>query len=175
MVEYLVERISTNPSLAPIADALASPSNHVGLIISERMINMPAEIVPPMYTMLIDEVDAAIEDKEPYEFTHYLVLSRAYIEVESALESEPTERKSKKIREDPTASQLFFHAEDEVLSKLAQAHGRYSYRKIAESSADSKRAFREIGIEAEGLLMLFEAKKLPDAIQAVSDFISSSV
>ena len=32
---------------------------HVGLVISERLINMPVQIVPPMYKMLADEIKQA--------------------------------------------------------------------------------------------------------------------
>ncbi len=35
---------------------------HVGLILSERLINMPVQIVPPMYKMLQEEIQWAIED-----------------------------------------------------------------------------------------------------------------
>jgi len=36
--------------------------SHIGLILSERLINMPVQIVPPMYKMLQEEIQWAIED-----------------------------------------------------------------------------------------------------------------
>lgn len=38
----------------------SSAKERVGLILSERLVNMPTEVVPPMYKMLADEIDAAI-------------------------------------------------------------------------------------------------------------------
>jgi hypothetical protein len=35
---------------------------HVGLVICERLVNMPVQVVPPMYRMLVDEIDAALRD-----------------------------------------------------------------------------------------------------------------
>lgn len=36
--------------------------NHVGFIFSERLINMPVQVVPHMYRMLADEIKWAIDD-----------------------------------------------------------------------------------------------------------------
>jgi len=42
---------------------LEQESTHkVGLIVSERLINMPTEIVPPMYRMLCDEMKRSIDN-----------------------------------------------------------------------------------------------------------------
>ena len=35
---------------------------HVGLVICERLVNMPVQVVPPMYRMLVDEIDGALRD-----------------------------------------------------------------------------------------------------------------
>ena len=39
----------------------ASPSQ-VGLILCERLVNMPVQVIPPMYRMLTDEIKWAIDD-----------------------------------------------------------------------------------------------------------------
>jgi protein BCP1 len=35
---------------------------HVGLVICERLINMPVQVIPPMYKMLADELRRAMSD-----------------------------------------------------------------------------------------------------------------
>ncbi|PHH60946.1 hypothetical protein CDD81_1003 [Ophiocordyceps australis] len=124
VLEYLVEKASSTGSLSVVAD-LIHAGNQIGLILSERLINVPSEIAPPMYSLLIDEVEAAIEDKEPYEFSHYLILSKTYSEVESTLDVE--DRKRKKAKEE--SSTFYFHPEDEMLHKHASAYGSFSYTK----------------------------------------------
>jgi len=43
--------------------ALFSQSEaHVGLVICERLVNMPVQVIPPMYKMLADEVKWALAD-----------------------------------------------------------------------------------------------------------------
>lgn len=61
---YFLSKANPNPALrAVLDDALASSSNnHVGLILSERLVNMPVQIVPPMYRMLADEIKWAVEE-----------------------------------------------------------------------------------------------------------------
>jgi len=64
LTEYFLSKANLNlPLRAALEDALASSSNnHVGLILSERLVNMPVQIVPPMYRMLADEIKWAIEE-----------------------------------------------------------------------------------------------------------------
>ncbi|KIH89364.1 protein BCP1 [Sporothrix brasiliensis 5110] len=203
LTQYLADKAAaaaeTNAALAPLLPLLSDQSSgpseagkpHIGLILSERLINMPAEIAPPLYTMLMDEVEAAVEDGEPYQFTHYLILSKTYEEVQSDLaamvvddddDDEDDSGKSKKRKKAKTAASgsstsepfYYFHPEDEVLRKHAVAAGTFPYTKIDESVADSKRAFQELGVKSQGLLMLIEAGKLPAAVEAVSKYVQSA-
>lgn len=202
LTQYLADKATaaaeTNARLAPLVPLLKDQSSgpsaagkpHIGLVLSERLINMPAEIAPPLYTMLIDEVEAAVEDGEPYAFTHYLILSKTYEEVQSDLAAMVIDEdddaddsgKGKKRKKAKTSSSsssssdpfFYFHPEDEVLRKHAVAAGTFPYTKIDESVADSKRAFQELGVKSQGLLMLIEADKLPAAIEAVSKYVQSA-
>jgi len=42
--------------------SLSSTDKHVGWVVSERFINMPVEIMAPMYTMLTDELKNAVKE-----------------------------------------------------------------------------------------------------------------
>ena len=170
IIEYLLAKAASSPSLAPLGQLLANPSNQVGLILTERLINVPSEIAPPMYSMMIDEVEAAVEDKEPYEFTHYLIVSKTYKEVESALDQEDAPKQKKK--KSTEAETFYFHPEDEVLHKHALAYGGWDYTHDGgKEAADSKRAFQELGIIPQGHAILIEANNLPAAVKAVGDYI----
>ncbi|KZZ91143.1 bcp1-like protein [Moelleriella libera RCEF 2490] len=166
ILKYLTEKAKTNESLTLVSDVLNS-EKHVGLLLSERLINIPPQIVPPLYSMLIDEIDAALEDKEPYEFSHYLILSKTYEETESSLDVE--KRKKKKAKEEPTT--FYFHPEDEVFQQHALAHGSFFYTKEDDTAADSKRAFQEAGIRPTGHMILIEAGKFGDAVKAMTEYL----
>jgi protein BCP1 len=72
----------------------------VGLVVSERLVNLPVQLIPPMYDMLAAELDAAVKEvsrwrdllatglradtrrvaqgNDKLDFTHFLLLSRVY-------------------------------------------------------------------------------------------------
>lgn len=173
LTQYLVEKSRESETLALLGGLLGS-GKQVGLVLAERMINVPSEVSPPMYGMLIDEIESAVDDKEPYEFTHYLILSKQYHEIASTLDEEETPR-TKKSKGKGSRETFFFHPEDEVLQKHALASGSFEYTKDeGEGMADSKRAFSDMGVKPRGSLILIEAAKFEGAVKAISEYLSPS-
>lgn len=170
LIEYLGKQARASDSLAGVVPDLVASGKQVGLVLAERLLNMPAEVIPPMWSCMIDEIEAAVEDKEPYEFSHYLVVSRAYQEVASSLDQ--GERRQKKAREE--AGLQFFHPEDEQMRKHALASGTYAFIKEGESGPDSKRAFSEMGVKPCGFMMLIEADKFQPAVQSIAEYIGTA-
>lgn len=172
LVAYLAEKAG-----GETAEVLKSGKD-VGLVLSERLINMPSEVAPPLYSMLVDELDAAVEDKEPYAFTHYVVLSRVYREVAPDPEVQtPQQPNRKKVKEAPASGSdevFYFHAEDEVLRRYATATASFLYEKEGEAVAESKRAFSEMGIRTEGFTMVLEAGKFREAVDAMKGFVGGA-
>jgi protein BCP1 len=129
-----------------------------------------------MYSMLLEEIRWANEEKEPYEFTHYLILSKTYTEVESKLDAEDDRpsKKSKKVANGGAGELFYFHPEDEVLERFAAGSGGFEYDKQGEEgSSDSKRAFQELGVKPQGHLVLIEKGKFADAVKAVGEYLGS--
>jgi hypothetical protein len=106
LVEYLISRL---PSSSPFRNLLVSTSspqskNRIALVVSERLVNLPVQIMPPLWKMTIDEVEKARKEVGPgrdltsregvgnanglasivlqgtpgMDFTHYLLISRVY-------------------------------------------------------------------------------------------------
>lgn len=126
-----------------------------------------------MYTMLLEEIYWAMEEKEPYTFSHYLILSKTYREVASKLDEEDSRPQKKKKKVSAQGNNLFyFHPEDEVFERHAICNGSFEYsNQQAEGQSDSKRAFQELGIRPEGHLILIEAAKFERAVKDVADFL----
>jgi protein BCP1 len=134
--------------------------------------NMPTEVVPPMYSMLLEEMSWAIEEKEPYEFTHYLIISKAYTEVESQLDKEDS-RPQKKSKKSGDKEIFHFHPEDEILHQHAIVSGGYDYTKQeGEGKSDSKRAFQELGVKPQGRMILIDGAKFNDVVKAIGNFVN---
>ncbi len=128
-----------------------------------------------MYKMLLEEISWAVEEKEPYDFTHYLVFSKTYREVASALDEEatPKSKKQKKASRKGRSESFYFHPEDEVLQKHAAVAGSFEYQKEAGGS-DAKRTFQELGIKPEGHMILIEAAKFEAAVKALQEYFHQS-
>lgn len=171
--KYLTAKSASSPQ---IKDTLSCSTAQVGLILADRFINMPHQVVPPMYTMLLEEITWANEEKEPYEFTHYLIFSKMYTEVASQLDEQEDrpQKKKKAATAAGKAEEFYFHPEDEVLRRFAVASCGFDYEKQGEEGAsDSKRAFQELGVKPRGLMVLIEASKFGDAVKAVGEYLGA--
>lgn len=128
ITEYILSKSAADPSLHNmLLSILASGApSHIGLVFSERLVNMPVEVIPHMYRMLADEIQWACDDGEPYHFSHLLVVSRTYTlsddEVEAGLTSSQQQKRRKGA---PTSSKgggvFTFHQEDQCLQEVSHA------------------------------------------------------
>jgi protein BCP1 len=57
--EYLLSKISVN---AAFHKTVSENISSVGLIIGERVYNMPPQVIPPLYRILHEEIGSAIEE-----------------------------------------------------------------------------------------------------------------
>lgn len=146
LIEYALLKSSSKPDFHAELQTLVGPTglqsaNHVAFVFSERLINMPVQIVPPMYRMLADEIQWAIDDvstfpdlsslhlaqpvikNEPYRFTHLLFISRVYrLSAEEAAElhaSKPRTKRNKGSSAPTSGGGVFsFHPEDEQIQQV---------------------------------------------------------
>jgi len=64
-ISYILSKTTKNPSVhSKVSQLFSNNANspHVGWIINERLINMPAEISPQMIHFLQEEIQWAIDD-----------------------------------------------------------------------------------------------------------------
>lgn len=174
VTDYVLEKTKNQREFNLVLSKLLAPANpvkdeskqlKVGLIVSERMINMPVEVVPPMYKMLLEEMQKADDAHEKYEFDYFLVISKIYKMVESTIEQEDDGQKSKKKKASANKTEEFdyFHYEDIVLEENAKYHGHYSYTEQRQET-DSRRVFTEYGIDPRFSVMLLDKNGLQKSI-----------
>ncbi|CAO3622576.1 unnamed protein product [Mucor fragilis] len=161
--------------------SLSSADKHVGWVVSERFINMPVEIMAPMYTMLTDELKNAVKEKEPYVFEWYMFISKTYKEVTSTIDEDGEEPQSKKVKassssaaEAPSES-FYFQSEDEIIAKYAEYQYDFKFtNKEKEQAADSRRAFSDFGIAPARKLLLVHKSKFNDMVNEITKTCSST-
>lgn len=172
LIEYTLLNSSSNPDFRATLQNLIGPTglqstNHVGFVFSERLINMPVQIVPPMYRMLADEIQWAIDDNEPYRFTHLLFITRVYrLSAEEAadLHASAPRTKRNKGSSTPLGGGVFpFHPEDEQIRKLASDVVDYSFSSSQPREKDS------FGLDTGGRMMLVPAERLPQIVASLDE------
>ncbi|KAI9893066.1 MAG: Mss4p nuclear export [Vezdaea aestivalis] len=173
---YIVDKATQCKGLSGLASLLLpNQSAQVGLVLTERLLNIPPQVIPPMYKMLDEEMKWAVEEKEPFSFTHYLVLSKKYIETESSIDREDKHsgKKSRKVSGQADRETFYFHAEDELLERLAVGHGTFEYTVAdAEGASDSRRAFQDAGIRPIGSMILLEGAKFSEIAKSIDEFVN---
>ncbi|KAI8886435.1 hypothetical protein K501DRAFT_177673 [Backusella circina FSU 941] len=154
-----------------------STEKQLGWVVSERFINMPVEIMPPMYSMLQEETQKAIKENEPYVFEWYMFVSKTYREVtptaeeEDGVEMAPPSKKSKKEVESEV---FYFQSEDEIISQYAEYQFDYKFtNNEKEQAADSRRAFSECGIAPFRRLMFVHASKFDQLVSEIKTTCTS--
>lgn len=168
VVDYVLQKTKGLREFHTILTKLLTPAKStkdarlkVGLVVSERMINMPVEVVPPMYKMLWEEMEKADNAHEKYEFDYFLVVSKMYKLVDATVEDD--EQKSKKKKSEKGEEIDYFHYEDLVLEENAKYHEHYPYTK-QQQETDSRRVFTEYGIDPQLSLLLLDKKGLQKSI-----------
>ena len=91
-----------------ISAVLKDSSKTVALLLTERFINIPPLLAPPMLKCLCKEIEAAKSKKMPYNFTHYILISKSF-------DSNPQDSKSGL----PPCLE-FINPEDAVFQNFAQ-------------------------------------------------------
>jgi protein BCP1 len=164
LVDYMISKTSKKPEFnRKLRQLLAAGSkSRIGLVFSERMINMPVEVVPPMYRLFLEETTS--EDKPPFDY--YLIVSKAFTEEESQLDLE--ERRPLKRGKFQNPKEVYhFHTEDDVFHEFADYHAYYEYSNVAQDS-DSKRTFQDYGIFPKGHLILVKGDKFTPAVDQMT-------
>ena len=106
---YLTEKCNS-PEINTI---LNSPSSHtVGLLLTERFVNIPPLLAPPMLKCLCKEIDSAKLKKMPYDFTHILLISKSY--------DQSVQSKNGSSNEGLPPCLEFINPEDEIFQQYAQ-------------------------------------------------------
>ncbi|KLO08164.1 hypothetical protein SCHPADRAFT_894075 [Schizopora paradoxa] len=182
IITYMLEKSTNQPELHNLLQGLLGPeglksSNHVGLIVSERVMNIPVELVPPMYRSLAEEIKEAVRQNEAFIFSHYIFLTRTYqltasqFEELQATASEPTKKKTKPTLP-PTGdvpmmndgvSTYSYHPEDACI----QSHSLFTldYPLTTQQPRDEE----SLGLDMGGRIMAVPAERFQELVDKMME------
>ncbi|KAF8941541.1 p21-C-terminal region-binding protein-domain-containing protein [Dissophora ornata] len=169
--DYVFTKSKQNEKLhAKLKELLSAGSKkEVGLILSERFINMPVETAPPMWRMMLEEVKWAIDEGLPFNFEYYLLMCPTYHEVAPKVDlDEDTPKPAKKKTKVTEPATFFFHPEEEMLQQYAEFTQDFKLT-TPPTVAESKNTFEDYGIAPARRMMLIHKDKIPEVVQLMTN------
>lgn len=164
--KFLKDNVSEPAKLEAIFDKQPS---EVGLLISERLINIPEELAPPLYRGILDEIAWATEDepskvlRNSFNFKQYLIISRNFQQLQRKKKVVKPSKKQKKQhkqeskwRDQEKVSEdiIYMKPEDELLHKLSQWSCKFPV------NSESAAAHEIRGLKQFRLVMLLTAESM---------------
>ncbi|KAI8611448.1 p21-C-terminal region-binding protein-domain-containing protein [Chytriomyces sp. MP71] len=142
-------------------------SKNVGLLLHERLINMPPQLSVPLLKMLIEELEWSVEEKKMAKpFEYLLFISKTYTEVEPTSneddEAGPIKKKKKKGKQ----VILHFQQEDEVVERFAEFQFDYHFS----NQNDHAELLQTAGIKTARRAYILKTSKLQSLHDAIKEF-----
>ncbi|KAJ1959117.1 exosome nuclease subunit [Dipsacomyces acuminosporus] len=151
ITSYLLKKAEKAKVGGKLMDILNGDKD-VGLLFNERVVNMPPQVVAPMLKMLMEELEWAVEDKEPYSFEYYLLMAPMYKDVAAVDDDSDDEaggsssRNARKKAGGSSASlDGYLHAEDEFIEEFAHLKFDYKFSR-SKRVAESRNSFADTGL-----------------------------
>ncbi|CAK9311328.1 unnamed protein product [Citrullus colocynthis] len=145
---------------------LEEQASSVGLIVSQRIVNLPPQLLPPLYDALFDEISWAIEDEptkelqDSFRFKLYILVSKIY-----KLKTTNHKKKPTPETEEPI---IYVKAEDEIFHKLCLWSFCFPLHIQPQTTNELK------GYQLMGIVMAVEASKVPTFRDELKSLISES-
>ena len=101
LIEYLVNSVTkAQPdNLLKLSALLNDEANKIGLIISERIMNIPPQISVPLYETLFNEIRKARAKKFPFDFNYLFLIAKQLHDTDGAADVVYTNAEEEVIKE----------------------------------------------------------------------------
>ncbi|XP_020222554.1 protein BCCIP homolog isoform X2 [Cajanus cajan] len=144
---------------------LEEQARDVGLLVSQRMLNLPPQLLPHLYAALFDEVSWATEDepteelRNSFKFKHYIILSKIYMK---------NVDQKRKLSNDSDEAIIYVKPEDEIFHKLSSWSFNFPLQTQQLAPHELK------NYRATGLVMAVEVDKIATFRQELASLINET-
>ncbi|KAK9666307.1 hypothetical protein RND81_14G176100 [Saponaria officinalis] len=163
--DYLLKVCPEDGPTGNLKALLEDQAEHVGLIVSQRVTNLPPQLLPHLYDALFDEISWATEDeptedlRKSFRFKHFLLVSRIYKKI----------AQSKKGSTSSTDEDVIYvKAEDELFHQLCSWSFTFSLQTQPPAAQELK------NYRMMGLVMAVKADKAPTFRKKLRSLIDDS-
>ncbi|CAN1195532.1 Protein BCCIP homolog [Linum perenne] len=142
---------------------LSTKAQDVGLLVSQRVVNLPPQLLPPLYDALFDEISWAVEDepteqlRNSFRFKTYLIISKIY------KHKKANDKTGKAVQEEEPV--IYVKAEDELFHELSSWSFTFPLKIQHVTTSELK------NYTSMGLVMAVEADRIPKFRQQLHSLI----
>merc|ERR1712025_67531 len=167
LVNLLVEKSDKNggPVQTKTLQAfLTDKEKHIGWLLNERFVNIPAQISLPLYDSLRDEMHSACAKGQKFKFDYFLLLSKA-------LKEKGTKKKEQE-------ELVFTNGEEELFQEESAFPFAFS---VADQQADAEAIKEvdddgaEVSYESWRVVMIIPAEKMEVVAKKMTDILGASI
>ncbi|XAR63653.1 hypothetical protein NMG60_11023671 [Bertholletia excelsa] len=164
--ELLLKLCKERDVLANLRWLLGDQSRNVGLLVSQRVVNLPPDLLPPLYDALFDEVSWATEDEPTEElrrsfcFKYYLLVTRIYEHKNGGQKDGASGGSEEAI--------IYIKPEDEIFHQLSLWSFRFPLHCQQLPTSELK------NYQLTGLVIALEADKVPIFRQQLRSLVIES-
>ncbi|KAM8837023.1 protein BCCIP homolog [Spinachia spinachia] len=158
------EKNSTHGVTEQLEQILNDASKPVGLLVSERFINVPPQIALPLHKQLQEELADAQRTNKPSEKCHYcLMISKTCKE---ANKSVPARGGA------PKDEYMFVNAEEEFFFEEAVLKFHYSVQEETDTCLSGRWSFEDVPMKPFRTVMLIPADRMPAIMTKLTDYLT---
>lgn len=150
--EYLLKLCLEKSIKGDLRVLLGEQAHNVGLLVSRRVVNLPPQLLPPLYDALFDEISWATEDepteelRNSFRFNFYVLVSKMY--------KHKNADKKNRLSSDSEEAIIYVNPEDEIFHKLSLWSFNFPFH-AEQVTARELKNYRPMG-----LVMAVEADKI---------------
>lgn len=159
-------KVGQEESILNLRSLLGEQSQDVGLLVSQRVMNLPPQLLPPLYDALFDEISWATEDelteelRHSFRFKFYLLVSKIY--------KHKNADKKKVSCSTSDEAIIYIKPEDEIFLKLSSWSLDFPLR-TQQLATQELKSYR-----LRGLVMAVEASKISTFREQLHSLIDES-
>ncbi|XP_050373528.1 protein BCCIP homolog [Argentina anserina] len=161
-IQKFLLKVSQKDVIEDLRSLLGKEAKSVGLLVSQRVTNLPPQLLPPLYEGLFNEVSWATED-EPTEELKKSFRFKCYILVTKFYKQKNADQKRK--QNDNEEAIIYVKPEDELFHKLSTWSSEFSL-KTPQIAPHELRNYQQMG-----LVMAVKADKISTFQQQLQSLI----
>ncbi|XP_034050393.1 protein BCCIP homolog [Thalassophryne amazonica] len=158
------EKNCTHSVKEQLEQILSDNSHPVGLLLSERFINVPPQIALPLHKQLQEEMAEAQRTNKPSGRCHYcLMISKTCKEVQKRMQSRGGA---------PKEEVIFVNAEEEFFYEHATIKFNYSVHEEADSCLSGRWSFGDVPMKPFRTVILIPADRMPVIMDKLKEYLT---